>query len=98
MASISSPGIIRSAMTALVALAAIACLGLGLRAWATWNGTATQAALEQLRSNEIAEEGTAICQKWGMPAGTTKHAECIADLKSVRQRHEERITQDMGLL
>jgi hypothetical protein len=33
-----------------------------------------------------------------MLAGSAKHAECMADLNAVRRRHEERITQDIGIL
>jgi hypothetical protein len=77
---------------------AILCVVVWLVAWAIWNGPAAQAALQQARSAEIADESTAICQKWGMLAGSAKHAECMADLNAVRRRHEERITQDIGIL
>jgi hypothetical protein len=100
MASTSELGIIRAHNTRLPAimLGAILCLLVCLIVWATWNGAAVQAALQQARRAEVADESRAICERWGMPAGSPKYAECLADLNSVRQRAEERLTQDMGIL
>ncbi len=91
---IMKPGKIRRAM----ALAAVLCLIVGFVAWSRWNAAAVQAAWEQARSAEIAEEDAAICRKWRMPAGSETHAECMADLDAIRRRHQERLMQDMGML
>jgi hypothetical protein len=46
-------------------------------------------APEQERQ-EIEGENAAFCEKYGLPAGTPQHADCIADLMAIRARQDER--------
>lgn len=99
MASTSEGGIIPAHNRRLPAImfGPIVCFGVWLFIWTIWNGAAVRAASEQARRAEIAQESKSICEKWGMPAGTPEYAACLADLNSVRQRAEERLTQDIGI-
>jgi hypothetical protein len=49
---------------------------------------------EQARLNDMADESRALCEKWGMPAGSAKHLTCIGDIQAVRERHEKRIAEE----
>lgn len=97
MAVVSEPRVppARNTWPSAIALGAIVCLVVWLSVWASRNGAAVQAGLQRAGNAEITKESKAICQKWGMPADSPKHAECLADLNAVRQQHEERITQDI---
>ena len=46
-------------------------------------------------NKEIAQE-RASCKRWGRQAGTEKFAACIADLKEIRVRHDNRRVNDPG--
>jgi hypothetical protein len=93
MTAISKPA--HNTWSSAIVLGAVLCLVVWLSVWASRNGVAVQAALQQARNAEIARESTAVCQKWGMPAVSPKHAECLADLNAVRQQHEQRIQKDI---
>ena len=49
---------------------------------------------EQARLNDMADESRALCEKWGMPAGSAKHLACVGDIQTVRERHARRIAED----
>ena len=36
-------------------------------------------------------ESRALCEKWGLAAGTLRFNECLADIQAVRDRQVERI-------
>src|SRR5262245_13273174 len=56
------------------------------------------AALEYQRNVEMALESRAVCEKWGIPAGTIKYDGCVADIDAVREHHEKRVMEDFGFL
>ena len=56
---------------------------------------ARRTVLEQARASEMAAESRALCEKWGVPAATPKHAECLIDIQSVRDRQAQRIAEDI---
>jgi hypothetical protein len=49
---------------------------------------------EQAHLNDMANESRALCEKWGMPAGTAKHLACVGDIQGVRERQAQRIAED----
>jgi len=53
-----------------------------------------RAIAEQRRAAEISNENRYYCEKWGMPAGTDKHASCVLDLQEIRAKEEQRIAND----
>jgi hypothetical protein len=61
--------------------------------WDTYSAAGARAALKHQRNIEMA-----LCEKWGMPAGTKKHDACVADVDAVRQHHENRVMEDFGFL
>jgi hypothetical protein len=73
---------------AAVVLGAMVVLG----AWRS--AAAMRAGLEQERASEMLSESRALCEKWGLPAGTVRFTECIADIQTVRDRQVERIRED----
>ena len=66
--------------------------------WDTYSAAGARAALEHQRNVEMALESRAVCEKWGMPAGTKKYDACVADIDAVRGHHEKRIMEDFGFL
>jgi len=63
-----------------------------LLAWRSAAGM--RASLEQARASEMLSESRALCEKWGLAAGTLRFTECIADIQTVRDRQVERIRED----
>ena len=63
-----------------------------LMAWRS--AAAMQAGLEQQRAAEMLSESRAICEKWGLGAGTLRFNECLADIQAVRDHEVERIRQN----
>lgn len=51
--------------------------------------------VRQLANNQIemaiAAENAEYCVKWGMPAESDEHANCIRDLVGIRARSEQRV-------
>jgi len=68
----------------------------GFIVWNWHNVVAAHAALEQQRRNEIAAESRAFCEKWSTPAGTERHAQCVADLQTVRNNQTKRFEEDIA--
>ena len=48
--------------------------------WDTYSAAGARAALEHQRNVEMVLESRAVCEKWGIPAGTKK-------IRRVRRRH-----------
>jgi ubiquinone biosynthesis protein UbiJ len=63
-----------------------------LMAWRS--AAAMQANMEQRRAAEMLSESRALCEKWGLAAGTLRFNECLADIQTVRDRQVERIRED----
>ena len=80
--------------TRLLTIAAIVLLGLIFMSWAWRTAAAARAEFEQQRNAEMASESRALCEKWGMGAGTPRFAECLADIQTVRDRHAERLLNE----
>ncbi len=76
--------------------AVIATLVVLFVAWLIQIGGHARAAIEQQYKADMAAESLALCTKWGTPAGSPRHAECIADIEAVRAHHWERIMQDIA--
>lgn len=62
--------------------------------WAWRTAAASRAEILQQRANDMASESRALCEKWGMAAGTPTFTQCLADIQTVRDRHEQRIRED----
>ena len=62
--------------------------------WLAHAATGERLIREQARLNDMADESRALCEKWGMPAGSAKHLACVGDIQTVRQRHARRIAED----
>ena len=72
-----------------IVLTAAIFVVLALRAAA-----AAHAEFERQRANVIMSESRALCEKWGLPAGTPRFTECLADVQAVRDHQVERIRED----
>ncbi|HEX3161798.1 MAG TPA: hypothetical protein VHQ92_04400 [Pseudolabrys sp.] len=60
-----------------------------------WRAAASaRVAFEQQRASEMMSESRALCEKWGLAAGTARFSECLADIQTVRDRQVERIRED----
>jgi len=60
-----------------------------------WRAAASaHVAFEQQRASEMMSESRALCEKWGLAAGTPRFIECLADIQTVRDRQVERIRED----
>ena len=80
--------------TKVLTIAAIVLLGLIFISWAWRTAAAARADFEQQRNAEMASESRALCEKWGIAAGTPRFEECLADIQTVRDRQAERIAND----
>jgi hypothetical protein len=76
------------------ALGGIAVVIAGFAYWISYSAGLARIAFEEQRRNEIAEESRSTCERLGYFAGTKKHVDCIADLKTIRELHERRIMAD----
>lgn len=59
-------------------------------------GTQHRASADAQLVHAIASESQAFCLKFGVAAGTSRNAECLADLMAIRKRHEQRVVRDQG--
>jgi hypothetical protein len=59
------------------------------------NAPAMREATERYKAEQIDQDNTAFCQRFGMAGGTDAFAACASALGEVRKRHEERITRDL---
>jgi hypothetical protein len=66
--------------------------------WDTYTAAKARAVLGQQRNVEMAFESRTFCEKWGMPAGTKRYDTCVADIETIRARHEKRVMEDFGFL
>ena len=55
---------------------------------------AKRAEAERQRIREIAAENRYYCGKFGMPAGTHFHVQCVLELQELRARIERRLMED----
>jgi hypothetical protein len=62
--------------------------------WAWRTAAAARADILQQRAHEMASESRALCEKWGLAAGTPALTRCLADIQTVRDRHAQRIAED----
>ena len=65
-------------------------------AWNWHSVVAAHAALERQRNADIAAESRTFCEKWSTPAGTERHAQCVADLQIVRNNQTKRFEEDIA--
>jgi hypothetical protein len=63
-------------------------------AWVAHAAAGERLIREQARLNDMADESRALCEKWGMPAGSAKHLACVGDIANVRERQTKRIAED----
>jgi len=73
----------------IVVLAAAIFMVLAWRAAAE-----ARVEFERQRANVIMSESRALCEKWGLAAGTPRFTECLADIQAVRDHEVERIRED----
>jgi hypothetical protein len=55
-----------------------------------------RATAEARLAQEISEENTFYCEKWGLKAGTHEHVICTMDLVRIREKTEQRIADAMN--
>lgn len=67
-------------------------------AWTVHTAAAYRAVIEQDRANEMAAESRALCAKWGVPESSAKYSDCVADIQTIRDRHEHRLTEDFDVM
>jgi hypothetical protein len=58
-------------------------------------GPAIRAEAESRNVEEIDQENTLFCQKFGMPRGTDAFATCVSYLADIRKRDEKRVSRDL---
>jgi len=67
--------------------------------WAIANGPHLLAAREQQAAIEMEQENQNVCERLGVPLSSEGFAACAAELKGVRQNHEDRLSgHAMGLI
>jgi hypothetical protein len=60
-----------------------------------WRAAASARVIfEQQRASLMMSESQALCEKWGLAAGTPRFSECLVDIQAVRDRQVERIRED----
>lgn len=59
--------------------------------WAIANGPRLLAATEQQAAIEMEQENQDVCERLGVPLSSERYAACAAELKGVRQNHEDRL-------
>jgi hypothetical protein len=88
----------RLSRQSIFGLGAIILSMAGLSLWILQTAGPAHASLERQRKSEIAAENRSFCEKWALPAGTSQHVACVADLTTIRARHEKRILSYSDLL
>ena len=83
-------------MTTGLVVGMMALAVAGLASWISDSGAVARVAIEQQRNSEIAAESRVFCEKWSVQASTQRHAQCVADLQNVRDRHSKRIYDDIA--
>ncbi len=86
-------GIRGAASIGIAALLAVIFLSWPV-SWAWHTAAAARAELLAQRANDMTSESRALCEKWGMAAGTPAFIRCLADIQTVRDRQEQRIRED----
>jgi hypothetical protein len=74
-------------------------LGPALILFMLLNVPAMRAAQEQAGAQLAADlraENLEYCARWGMPAGTAQHSDCIRDLVVIRARAEQRLRDSIA--
>jgi hypothetical protein len=51
----------------------------------------------QQRAQEMADQNRALCEKWGLPAGSRRRSECVRDLTDLRSRDRQDAEELDGL-
>jgi hypothetical protein len=59
-------------------------------AWAVWAGPRLYAEASQQAQVEAEAESRDVCQRLGMPFGSSGYSGCASELNVVRQQHEYR--------
>jgi len=76
---------------AAVLVAAVA--GLLLAGSAVLSSSGIRPYGEEAVLKQIADEDSSLCTKFGLDAASQRHAECMADLANLRQRHVQLLTK-----
>jgi hypothetical protein len=78
----------RAAAALYVAALAVAAL------WVIINGPALHDAAERHRADQIGQENTIYCEKFGMARGTDNFSRCAGYLDEIRRRQTDRLNAD----
>jgi hypothetical protein len=62
--------------------------------WLTINGPALQQAADRHRAEQIDQENTLYCEKFGMSRGTDNFDKCAGYLEEIRRRQTDRINTE----
>jgi len=65
--------------------------------WLMINGPALREAAERHKAEQIDQENTLFCQKFGMARGTNDFAKCADYLEEIRKRQTDRLNADAVL-
>jgi hypothetical protein len=82
----------KSKLVSIAVALALAAFGV---TWLVHSAGNARLALQQHRNAEMAAESRALCQKWGMFAGTETFDECLVDIQTVREHQAKRDMEDV---
>jgi hypothetical protein len=71
-------------------------IAMGLVAiWAILHIPQARERFERIRAQEISEENSHYCEKWGRKVGTHEYTLCTIDLYEIRQNQTKRMSDGM---
>lgn len=77
-----------------IGIGTLCVVGAIVIAWLAHTAATERLLRERQLLSEMAAESRAMCEKWGMPAGSTKHAECLDDIRKLRDDLGRRIAEE----
>ena len=78
----------------LAAFCSVVIATIALFVWITPGVIESRAAVVGQLEEEVAFEGRAACERWGLPAESAAHVACITDLAVIRTNHDNRRSID----
>src|SRR4051794_923232 len=79
-----------------VSLMAVGTFYFAAIAWAILNGPGFYAAVEHQMIDEAEAESRVVCQRLGMPSGSSQYSSCASELTWVRQQYHERAARQLA--
>ena len=69
-------------------------LGAAVFMMLAWRAAAASRPDAERHAAEMLSESRALCEKWGLAAGTPPFIECLGDIQAVRDHQVERIREN----